>query len=1544
MNIPKMKLGFLALVAGSTLATFAAGEVFVLRHKGYGKNRDGMANNDYANMAVADYNTSSKLYSDFAFMAKGAEGHNATWLKQSQNRVDGWFYVPAEKAGAWTLHQSFDDYMSIAIDGVWVLHNKTYTTDVTSQTQVTEGWHWLTVVYGDTYGGYGPHWNWPFTVAVNGGGAVDFNSTNFKCADPTADTNGTFAIPLTGTMEFATMNVGANCRLLIDPETQHPHLMQRPTFAAGAKIALPASYADHANGTIDLLTWDTGGVPGAAELNGVIDTTGMNWPYAEIQAVPNGNGGKLQLLISNLRPSVLFRHRRYGQSRDGMADSAWKDLRLTEYSTYTATFTDLAFMNKDGMGMNATYLATSQNRVSGWFCVSADKAGDWRIDQGFDDYMAFAIDNEWVIQNPTYTDPATANKTVTAGWHTFVIVYGDTYGGYGAYGNAPFPNDFPLAFTVGGTKYKFNQDNLTFQDPTATYNGTLALGVPGLVDMATMDVGSTCRLEFDPQVSDLHLWQSPSFAAGAKLALSANYADAGRARIRLMTWEQGMPDAASLEGLLDTTGMNWTDAQLEAVAVGKGGELWARLNGVDASVVFRHVQHPSEMSPKYGYDYETMPINAYTYTQKLDNPDVIENGRSTYLHDVDWAYKYRRISDNRLDGWVYVTAEQAGEWTVRQRDDDFMSFAIDGVWIIHNNTHMVGQERQVTVAAGWHAFTIIFGDTNGGYGPDYADYDYYPLHILKDGVDLKFNSKNFRFDSPFANLSGDFNVTVPGTVHFATLALDADDRVVFDPVRTSLWSVDAPSFAEGAKFAFAAGAPTEGRFLVMTWEQGGTGFDASACFDAASTAAAVAFSVVPYGAGGQLWATLNGDAYVATATWTGAIDSDCTKAGNWDCVNANGETVTGVPGAQTKVLVSGNVNLQIPTSANFRCKEFAIAGATTLAADCDWRGLGDTPIIADGGEELAYGVRALTGVEVDNGTVFGTEYKPNHRTKLVMDLTVKGTTEYWFGVWDVGYNNGAFCAGNDGNGIYLGYGNQGGTYQPMVAAGRHVIELSASAFNVDGTLHHSFNANEFQLANALTLGAQNRTGYRWTIYGGGTWAVNGSQNAFTLHSCQIYEDGELVHDFRAARCQGDGGVGLYDVRQQKFNRPMDIIPAYAESVQTLDLAGHRLQLGGAIARKDAALTITDSSSDAAKPGQLELEIAEGQTFVNDGQLYLTGNLKLVTTGAGEFVAVRRNQVYTGGTRVAGGTMGTRVAYNADLDKYYAKRGFWGAQHSNIEVGSGGTFDLKGNYDYQNYDFVLDGGTLANSGPAMTHTNWGGLGNLSLTADSALRVGVVTIVNNGNAGATFDLGGYTLTATMGEGSYFKFCGKTTIRNGTLACERVTANGFLQVLSGQNVDASAASLKLNVRYEPYGTMTVGNLLYQDSQSASNWDWGQAITTVVGTFKPETVLFHNTKLENGATLDLTGWEGVFDVKSGFVPNASAQQFLTFADGSQIRVDLTGRQIVSDTKVISWNAEEPPANLDTLSFRLTGTRTGTLVKRADGVYYQCGFMIYVR
>ena len=165
-------------------------------------------------------------------------------------------------------------------------------------------------------------------------------------------------------------------------------------------------------------------------------------------------------------PATQWGRIAYSGDRSGMGNAAWRLLNIGEYTFMGDGDID----NLLNSSWRNSYLRHSQPRFDGWFYVSSDKAGTWSIRQKFDDYFAFFIDNSLVLYNNSYTGEATSTVEVSAGWHRFTIIAGDTYGSYGP--SLSFNGgSVPFTVTVNGTAYAFNNTN--FPQGSGSNNYTL---------------------------------------------------------------------------------------------------------------------------------------------------------------------------------------------------------------------------------------------------------------------------------------------------------------------------------------------------------------------------------------------------------------------------------------------------------------------------------------------------------------------------------------------------------------------------------------------------------------------------------------------------------------------------------------------------------------------------------------------------------------------------------------------------------------------------------------------------------------------------------------------------------------------------------------------------------------------------------------------------------------------------------------------------------------------------------------------------------------
>ncbi len=103
----------------------------------------------------------------------------------------------------------------------------------------------------------------------------------------------------------------------------------------------------------------------------------------------------------------------------------------------------------------------------------------------------------------------------------------------------------------------------------------------------------------------------------------------------------------------------------------------------------------------------------------------------------------------RYDGWFYVDSYKCGHWSLHSYIDDYIAFKVDDEWALQQRT--MGQRYgAIDVTEGWHRFTLIVGDTGGGYGGCVlaSNAKLTPLAVkINGGAELAFSPDNFTFGS-----------------------------------------------------------------------------------------------------------------------------------------------------------------------------------------------------------------------------------------------------------------------------------------------------------------------------------------------------------------------------------------------------------------------------------------------------------------------------------------------------------------------------------------------------------------------------------------------------------------------------------------------------------------------------------------------------------------------------------------------------------------------------------------------------------------------------
>ena len=107
----------------------------------------------------------------------------------------------------------------------------------------------------------------------------------------------------------------------------------------------------------------------------------------------------------------------------------------------------------------------------------------------------------------------------------------------------------------------------------------------------------------------------------------------------------------------------------------------------------------------------------------------------------------------RYDGWIDVSAEQAGTWFLRQDIDDYLALVIDGKYVLVDRG-CTATKAAVEMTPGWHRFTYIVGDGSGDYWGRAFPSDHSvatPLVVsVNGGPEYAFGDRHFTLGSSAA--------------------------------------------------------------------------------------------------------------------------------------------------------------------------------------------------------------------------------------------------------------------------------------------------------------------------------------------------------------------------------------------------------------------------------------------------------------------------------------------------------------------------------------------------------------------------------------------------------------------------------------------------------------------------------------------------------------------------------------------------------------------------------------------------------------------------
>ena len=383
-------------------------------------------------------------------------------------------------------------------------------------------------------------------------------------------------------------------------------------------------------------------------------------------------------------------------------------------------------------------------------------------------------------------------------------------------------NYLMLSWTYGSEQRKDRLETRSAASGTSDIDGAMAPYTPGTMYHIAVtlekndDDGSTLVrvMRRDAKTGELQRMGSRTVAgfAASSLVDAAFYlghsqfaddADANATYDEVRVWSGVLSNAQLAANAV--AGPDVADLD-EAVRIAETGASAATVVGGHTATRRGRIAYGAARSGMGQADVAWPKIALSSYTDDGEH-DISELSRAaSNVSAPDFLEK----SQVRYDGWVEVTEDQAGWWTINQKFDDYFVFALDGDFAVFNHTYNDSVTSRVRVTEGWHRFTVVCGDTYGGFGATYAFSGHYvPFTVsVNGGEEMSFTSANFAFgtDSGVVTLSENADWTELGAVTLspgAVLDLNGHTLRVADIAADGVGVVVTNSAARGGRVVFA---------------------------------------------------------------------------------------------------------------------------------------------------------------------------------------------------------------------------------------------------------------------------------------------------------------------------------------------------------------------------------------------------------------------------------------------------------------------------------------------------------------------------------------------------------------------------------------------------------------------------------------------------------------------------------------------------------------------------------------------------------------------
>ena len=346
---------------------------------------------------------------------------------------------------------------------------------------------------------------------------------------------------------------------------------------------------------------------------------------------------------------------------------------------------------------------------------------------------------------------------------------------------------------------------------------------------------------------------------------------------------------------------------------------------------------------------------------------------------------------------------------------------------------------------------------------------------------------------------------------------------------------------------------------------------------------------------------------------------------------------------------------------------------------------------------------------------------------------------------------------------------------------------------------------------------------------------------------------------------------------------------------------------------------------------LTVHVPFGETVENRA-VSIMGNITVVKTGAGVFVATKPGHSYSGDTDITAGTLRLGASASGLLGN-----GF-------VRLRDGTFLDVCGHYLYRTV--YMYGGTLQSSVDFTAKTD-DMLHAVRLEADTTLNVDASFGFRwEGDKEKSYlNLNGHVLDVNIAAGKKL-YLSYAQIHGGTMNISGdgivVTDNSYSGYSTLDLIAGSVFDL-----HSPVSTSNYVSRVDHDGNLASSTNY----VGVWGTFRPETKYFHRSFLHGGITIDLTQWPASagWPVRSHFT---EGRREISFENNAAYAVDLSGRDDLwrlarsESPYVLKWGEVENalavrPVNAtftldpasEALGFKLAEDDTGLRLDAREGL-----------